>query len=217
MSRRKDACWEIVQCKQCGVERGFPKSARRQFCSDGCSKKFRSGSNHPRWVSARIGICLQCDGDFPRYVVRPAGKAKNRPSYSERKFCSRSCRILYRRNNPYPRDAKIGDTFKWKDGYVYEKVLGRGWLPQHRYIMEGIVGRKLSPLEDVHHKNGNKDDNSPDNLQLLSRSEHRKLHARAEKITLILMTSSKWASVLEEIELEYAIGSASTYCQSGTS
>lgn len=44
--------------------------------------------------------------------------------------------------------------------------------------MENKLGRLLSESECVHHKNENGHDNSEDNLEVMSKSEHATLHAR---------------------------------------
>lgn len=46
----------------------------------------------------------------------------------------------------------------------------------HRVAMEEIIGRPLADDEVVHHINGDKSDNSPSNLMLMTDSEHRELH-----------------------------------------
>lgn len=42
--------------------------------------------------------------------------------------------------------------------------------------MEGILGRTLHPWEDVHHRNGVKHDNRPENLEVISHGDHTRLH-----------------------------------------
>jgi hypothetical protein len=54
------------------------------------------------------------------------------------------------------------------DGCVYE----------HRWIMEGLIGRYLSPEEQVHHKDEDKSNNDPTNLiHCPTQKDHSKEHA----------------------------------------
>jgi len=53
----------------------------------------------------------------------------------------------------------------------------QGFVPQHRLIMEAQIGRIVNPcIEHVHHIDGIKDNNSPNNLVLLDIQTHRRLH-----------------------------------------
>ena len=52
-----------------------------------------------------------------------------------------------------------------------------GYVPEARIVMENHIGRYISPLiEDVHHKDGDKKNNTRANLQLLTIAAHRRIH-----------------------------------------
>ena len=79
---------------------------------------------------------------------------------------------------------------KWNEGqlqsshgYVYVRVhpdhphaFGHGYCYEHIAKMVGYLGRALTIDEVVHHRDGDKTNNEIENLELLTRSEHAKLH-----------------------------------------
>ena len=53
-----------------------------------------------------------------------------------------------------------------------------GYVPEQRLVMERVIGRLIDPsVEDVHHRDGVVTNNAIDNLELLSKKHHRRLHA----------------------------------------
>ena len=111
-----------------------------------------------------VSQCAECGADFPVYK---AGT----------KFCSRACSgkdLSSRQLGEANRRWKGGETVTTHIGGGYIKQLApghpaadaSGYVLQHRLVMEQVLGRPLKKSERVHHKNGKRDDNRPENLEL---------------------------------------------------
>lgn len=102
-----------------------------------------------------------------------------------------------KRTNHEWRTAEEGYKIK-RDGYILVKMSNHpfstcNYIKEHRIIMEeyllnnnpshyalieieGVEGKWLDPNLVVHHKNYKRDDNRIENLQLMTKSEHSRLH-----------------------------------------
>ena len=129
---------------------------RAKYCNKDCYQK----AHAKKFVKA---YCLFCDKEFDT--------CENQPKI----FCSLRCR--------YDHNKRDGSTYVGVNGYRYIKVHGHPngaqsnyWMLEHRHTMEQHLGRYLTSDETVHHKDCDKLNNSIENLEVLSNSEHVKFH-----------------------------------------
>lgn len=64
------------------------------------------------------------------------------------------------------RDSSQGYTIIYLPGH--SASFKSGWAMEHRVVMSETLGRSLLSTETVHHKNGDRTDNRPENLELWS-------------------------------------------------
>ena len=120
-----------------------------------------------------IKHCITCDKPITVF-----------PCQEERKKnCSRKCDFLWRKNSGMYAGAnnpayKGGIAiYENSAGKSYKFVLGKkGKIYEHRYVMEQYLGRSLNQGEEVHHINGDTLDNRPENLYVIDKKNHSRLH-----------------------------------------
>lgn len=109
-------------------------------------------------------------GKIPIKIEKCAYKECNKefPVYKKGTiFCSRKCSNIGE-NNPCWKGGKTCTS----GGYIMFKkpehpfADSRGYIAEHRLVMEEILGRFLEPHERIHHKNGIRNNNKKENLEL---------------------------------------------------
>jgi hypothetical protein len=141
---------------------------------------------------------ISTTGEFQvRRAVKPEEYCKV-PGCISLRYCKGLCQKHYTRfkthgstDKPKSWDRSGTNNPKWRGGQTTERKTGRvliyspnhplpnwkNYVYRYRLVVEARIGRFLLPEEIVHHKNGDCTDDSPDNLQVMTKEEHTRLHS----------------------------------------
>lgn len=182
----------LVESKNCELclqtfsrttERSNSTFKLKRFCSTKCrgiARAKRVENPNPS------GLCL-CGCGSPTSISKATSFGRYEVKGQPKRY------VVGHGRGHFARTTQIGEygfgRYKSSYGYIYrtlysipeedlELVLpmrclfaGREAVCEHRYIMAKSLGRPLTKRENVHHKNGNRSDNSLENLELWSISQ----------------------------------------------
>jgi len=111
-------------------------------------------------------------------------KGENNPNFGKSRSEETKRKIsLGSKGKKKPESLSGKNHWNWKGGVSYNKdgyriiwTEDKDSVLEHRYIMEKYLNRALTSNEIVHHKDENRLNNDINNLQLMTNSEHNKIH-----------------------------------------
>lgn len=139
---------------------------RKHPCAEGCGKPIKITSIRCRSCASRLSL------------LPP--EARERLSNARRKSKKWRESITVGRRGPKNPHWK-GGSYK-SGGYVHVQQPThpnadyKGYVKRATLVAEALLGRYLLPHEEVHHRNRLRDDDRPENIQVLSKHQHGLAH-----------------------------------------
>lgn len=137
------------KCTVC--QSAFDASSRHTVCSRCRNEKYKNVCPCSKRIDRTAKTCSQCLGQLQ--VGQGNGNWKGGRTTHSKGY-------IYLRTKEHPNGGK--------EGYVFEHIL----------VMEKILGRNLAFGENVHHINGIKNDNRPENLELWVKAQPTGIRAK---------------------------------------
>lgn len=164
---------ENIHKRKCAICGNPLKGRQKRFCSAKCKDKNKNTRKTHQFT------CKYCGAT----------------GYSNRKsqqFCNLSCSTSY---NNLIKDQTTTNNPNWRGGrYINPKGYvvchvsfphpladKQGRILEHRLVVDIFSEKPLEKDEVVHHINGDKTDNRLENLMVMSKAEHDKLHREQKK------------------------------------